>query len=296
MSERIVWLNGEFLPESEARISVRDRGFLLGDGCFETVSCYAGTLFRLNEHLDRLRVSLDVAGIRCSRAMDEIAAAAEMLPSRAGLSEARVRITMSRGTNCEVYPSEVSDATVLITAVHQPPVPKEAFETGWTATICKDLVHPGGATWVRAKSVSRLWLVMAAAEADREGADEAIMKGPDGGIVEGTRSNIFVVRADEVVTSPTASGALPGITRAEILQIAARLGLATAERRLPVEDLVSADECFLSKTTTGPVPITSVDGRAIGSGRPGDVTLRLADEYERVVRSACGPEARVRDL
>jgi branched-chain amino acid aminotransferase len=296
MSEQVVWLNGAFLPESEAHIGVGDRGFLLGDGCFETVSCYAGTLFKLSEHLDRLRVSLDVAGIRCSRPMEKIAAAAGMLPSRAGLRDARVRITISRGTDCEVYPSEVSDSTVLITAVHQPPVPKEAFEQGWKATICRDLIHPGSAIWIRAKSVSRLWLVMAAADADREGVDEAFMRGPDGGIVEGTRSNIFVVRGGEVVTPSTSSGALPGITRAEILQIAFRLGLATTERRLPVEDLLSADECFLSKTTTGPVPITSVDGQAIGSGKPGDVTLRLADEYEKVVQSVCGPQARVRGL
>jgi branched-chain amino acid aminotransferase len=327
MSERIVWLNGEFLPEREAHISVRDRGFLLGDGCFETMSCYVGTLFRLREHMARLGASLELARIPAPRPLDEIAEAASALPGENGLTEARVRITISRGLDCEVGPFTAANGTVVITAVPQSPPPKEVFEAGWRAVICKNATHPGDTVWARAKSTSRLWIVLAAAEAEEAGVDEAILLDRDGYVVEGTRSNVFMVRGSYLITPPvdtsigvlstdavrnarrlgvnverTCSGALAGITRAEVVGrgpdargIAERLGLGVEERMVGVEELMAADECFLTRTTAGVAPISEIDGRRIGPGGPGLITLQIADAYEKIVQSVCGPAARVRE-
>ena len=295
ISDRNVWLNGEFLGEADAHISVRDRGFLVGDGCFETLIVYGGVPWKLDEHLARLERSMELLHIRRTRTPEEIAKVVRELPAMNNLDNARVRITVSRGLDCEALPGRVGDPTILITATPQPPVPKASFTDGWRAIVCRTVEHPGGTIWTRAKSTSRIWLVIAGGEAERAQVDEALISDHRGCLIEGTRSNFFIASGGRLVTPPAESGALAGITRAEIISLAKAMGIETIESDITPDDVYAADECFISRSTAGVVPIVRLDDHPIGAGTPGPIALRLADAYEQAVRSICGPDARVRE-
>jgi len=275
-----VWLNGQVLEASEARISPLDRGFLLGDGLFETLACHQGAPFLWEEHLDRLEASAKALDIGFpGRAM--LRDAVMWVVAANGLAHAdaaRVRITLTRGEGGEgggVWPDEVLAPTVLVTAspVH---LPAGLAEDGAAAITSAVRAVAGAPTH---KSTSFQPNVLAKGEARRAGAWEALLRNERGEVAEGATSNVFAVRAGELHTPPPEAGILPGVTRAFVLRMARDLGITAEESALRPQALAGAGEAFLTSSLAGIVPLVRLDGEPIGSGAPGPVTRRLQRAY-----------------
>ncbi|HWH07872.1 MAG TPA: aminotransferase class IV [Candidatus Thermoplasmatota archaeon] len=279
---RTVWLNGRLLPEEEARISPFDRGFLLGDAVFETMRAYGGRPFRVEEHLARLRRSCEVA--RLPFPEEARGALADVLRAN-GLADAALRVTVSRGPGGRgASPRGAGPPTVLVTATAVEPRP-EVWSRGLRLATAR-LPRPQGLD-PGVKTTNYLVNVLAKAQAEDAGADDALFVDADGLVVEATQANVFAVLRDRLVTPPLSSGCLPGVTRAALLDLAPDAGLRAAEAALPREALLEADEVFLSASVLEVGPVVALDGLQMGGGRPGPVARRLHALY----RKAAGGQA-----
>lgn len=281
-SGAVVWLNGRVLPLAEARISPLDRGFLHGDGAFETLRAYRGKPFLLDAHLDRLELAGKELALPLPDRATLARAVGEVLRANA-LAEARVRITVSRGEDGPDLWPEAPVPTVLVTA--QPvALPSWLYERG-AAVVTSSLRVPARA---HSKSTSFQAHVLAKGEARRAGAWEALLLNDRGEVAEGATSNVFALLDGEVVTPPTAAGALAGITRAAVLRLAQpALCLGAREAVLRPRDLLAAREVFLCSSVAEVVPVVRVDGQAVGDGHPGPVTRAVLDAYRAEVARAC---------
>ena len=291
---RHVWLDGALVATADARIPVTDRGFQLGDAVFETLRARRGAAIELADHLARLRESAAALEIGLpddpqafGRAISELLAAEGLDRDGADGSppaDAAVRITVSRGPLAArgMLPSTWRTArpTILVQAwPHVPPAPA-VLEEGLrviTSGVRRDPVSPLGAV----KSTSRAEHVYGRLQAEREGADEAVFLTIDGFVAEATSANVFVIAGADLATPSRSSGILAGTTRSWLLGHAAGEGLRPVERDLRPDDLLQADEAFLSSSVAGIVPVVSVDRRPIGSGRPGPRTGALREARER---------------
>jgi D-alanine transaminase len=277
----IACVNGRFLPITQAKVSVEDRGFQFGDGVYEVVRSYHGRL--LDAHLERLEQS--AAAIRLS--MRYSRAQWRRLILRAyGLSrfpEAKVYLQLTRGVapRDHRFPKSVRP-TVVITVRKLDPLPETVRRKGVRVITTPDL------RWARCdvKSLNLLANVLAREEARAAGVFEAILV-RDGHVTEGSVSNVFCVINGAVTTSPTDPSILPGITRAVTLDLIRREGLRLVERAVGVEELRGAEEVFLTGTTVEIVSVVAVDGKAIGNGAPGPVTQRLAQAFAAMVEAEC---------
>jgi branched-chain amino acid aminotransferase len=267
-----VHVNGELLPEQNARISVHDRGFLLGDGLFETMRAAGGRVLHLDQHLARLSRGAAVLGFE--------------LPPRAGLAdavhstlaandlssrEAVVRLTVSRGVGPRglAPPLRPSPTVVIITAPLTAPLPVQ--QTAITLPFRLDAASP----LVGLKTLNYLPQILGRQAALAAGADEGIFLNHADALVEGCASNLFWVRGNLLCTPDLTCGPLPGITRAIALTLASTLGLSVREGAFARSALAEADEAFLTNSVLGFMPLTRLDDRAIGQGKPGSVTARL---------------------
>jgi len=288
MSEPLCWLNGKLVPLGQARISPLDRGLLYGDGLFETMRAYHGGIFRLVAHLERL-----LAGARALRfpfALDagELARACEDTVRANGLREAYVRLTVTRGVGG--LPSELDaspEPTVLVVAREFHGYPAELRERGMRAVIAP-VRRNASSPLARVKSLNYLDSLLARAWAADSGADEALMLDPEGSVVEGSASNLFVVEGGAVGTPPVSAGVLPGITRECVLGLCADLGIEAGERTITPDDLTGADEAFLTNSLMEVMPLTRVGGLRMGEGRPGALTGRLLQAYRDLVADEAG--------
>ena len=284
---RAVWLNGRVVDGDSPQLSVFDRGFLLGDGIFETLRTTRGAPVELEEHLARLHDSAAGLGIPLPHEVDRrLEAGIIELLAAAGLGgpngDASVRITVSRGVfhGRGLLPTdENAEPTIVIQAWPIAPPPPGHLDAGLhlvASAVRRDPESPLAAL----KTTSRADYVFARLEARKAGADDAIFLTVDGHLSEATSANLFVVRAAELATPSLACAILPGTTRSWILAWAAEVGLATQEGWLTTRDLAEADEAFLSSSVAGILPVTRFEGRPIGSGRPGPwtVTARAARE------------------
>ena len=271
----IAVVNGSVMPLTEAKVSVEDRGFQFGDGVYELVRCYRGRPFRLEEHLGRLERSaqaIELPSLGPRDAWQRLIAAAV---SRSGYQDARVYIQATRGAapRTHAFP-EPPVLTTVITVRAIEPIPPAVREAGVSVILVPDL------RWGRChiKSINLLPNVLAREQAKRQGAWEALFV-RDGAVMEGSGSNVFAVIHGTVVTPPEGPMILSGITREAILSLAREIGrsggLDVAERPLPVEALRTADEVFLTATSFEVLSVTAVEGRPVGSGKPGEVTLAL---------------------
>ena len=286
-----VWVDGRLLPAAGPHLSVADRGFQLGDGIFETLRARGGRATELAEHLERLRHSADGLDIhlepgaeeRITTGIDELLLA-EGLAGPAG--DASVRITVSRG----VFPGrgllpavEGIPPTIVIQAWPVTPPPPDHLSRGLhviASAIRRDPENP----LVALKTTSRADYVHARIEARRAGAEDAVFLTIDGFLSEATTANVFLVRGDELATPSLACAILPGTTRSWVLGWAARSGLRATEGWLTTRDLAEADEAFLCSSVAGILPVTRFDGRPIGAGLPGAVTLRAREAREAFIR------------
>ena len=263
----IVYLNGRYLPASRAQVSAFDRGFLYGDGLFETVRIYRGIPFALDAHLKRMRASGRRIGLvipHHARIWNGIIR--ELLRrNRLLASNTAVRLTVIRGIGGEgLLPPRRVHPTVLLTLRRLDPEIPHLQERGVAVVLLP--FHPGiGAFLAGVKTVDYLTASIAKRIARRRGAYEGVYCTPNGEILEGTTSNIFIVRGRSVLTPRLASGVLPGVTRSLVLKIAASEGFRAHEQRIKIEDLKKAEEAFLTASTIEILPIRSVENRRVGN-------------------------------
>lgn len=267
-----IWLNGSILDAEQAAIPVSDRGFTLGDGLFETIKAVGGHALRLDGHWARLEDGARL--LRLSLPLDRagLENAIPQVLSANGLSDAALRLTVSRGPGQRgLLPPEPCAPTVVLSAGPLPPALGPA-----RAVIAREVRRNAHSPLARIKALSYLDNILARLEAQERGADDALLLNTEGRLAESTIANLFVVLADgTIVTPPVAEGALPGVRRAALLA-----ELAAEERPLPPEALDNAREAFLSNALSIR-PLVAVDGHPIADGLPGDLTRRLLNGMDR---------------
>lgn len=275
-----VYLNDKFVPEEEAVVSVFDHGFLYGDGVYETMRAYRGRVFQLAEHLARLERSASRILLHLPASQDRLAALVRESLERNQLPEAYLRVTVSRGPGeIGLDPALSKSPTLVIIAKPFHPYPVSFYTEGVAAIVAKTRRNAPEALPPQVKSLNCLNNVLAKLEAKAAGVHDALMLNQQGELTEGTTSNVFVVKSGRLRTPKVECGILDGITRSVLLRLAHEQGITTEEMRLTGDDLFTADECFLTNTTQEVLPVTRVDGRMIGDGRPGPFTRRLHDLF-----------------
>jgi D-alanine transaminase len=272
----LVYLNGEFLPASEARVSVDDRGFLFADGLYEVVRIYSGRPYEMNEHLGRMRSGLDSLRIDFDD-MDGVREIALRLLKEndvRGDGVIYVQITRGAAPRKHHFPPPDTRPTVYIAARPYTPYPAESWEDGVGAITVPDT------RWPRCdiKSISLLPNILANQAAQEAGVFEAILV-RDGVVTEGSHSNVWAVRDGRLLTYPASNYILSGITRARVFELADSLGIEAAEEPFRIEDVPALDEVFLSGTTTEIMPVVRIDGTDVVDGEPGPITRRLMDAF-----------------
>ena len=277
----IAWVNGRLLAPEEAAISVLNRGFLYGEGLFETMRAYRGRVFRLRQHLERLGEGAGELDLRppgpglLTEAVNEAIAGS-------GLEEATVRLSVTPGL---AGSSPTPTVVVLVRPLTLPPA--ERYSRGCRA-VCVPAAQAAGTPLRRVKSLNYLDKLLAQRAAADAGADEAILVDPDGSVVEGAMRNVFAVMQSELVTPPASRGLLPGITRQAVLEVAERLDMRQGERDIRSAELSGAEECFLTSSIAEILPVASVDGRPMPAPVPGPKTRALTEGYRRLVAEELG--------
>ncbi len=277
----IVYLNGAFVPKSEAKIPAMDYGFLYGYGLFETMRAYGGTVFRLDSHLARLKKSADRLGIAVEAAELSNAVKGTLLKNR--LKDARIRLTVSIGEGGMVPdPSSCTKTTVLVAAARYVPYPPEVYRKGFRL-IVSSIRRNSQSPLPCMKTANYLENMLARQEAKAAGVDDALLLNEKGQIAEASASNFFLVSGNTLKTPPPESGILPGITRDVILELAKQLGVKAIEADSHMEELSTADESFLTNSIIEVMPVISIDRRTVGSGKPGTITVKLMTAYKDLV-------------
>jgi len=284
--ELLVYIDGAFYPKSEAKISVYDHGLLYGDGVFEGIRAYGGSVFKLKEHMDRLFRSAHAIKLTMPLTKQGLMDAVLETLRRNNLRDAYIRLLVTRGFgDIGVDPRKCPKASIII--ITEPLLPAfgvEAQEKGISAVITWIRRDRVDATSHEVKSLNYLNSMLAKLEAFDAGADEAVMLDTRGLVSEAPTSNLFIVKNDEVATPPPTAGVLCGITRGIVMEIASKLGFRVTERDITPSELISADEVFLTGTHAEIVPVTKIAERIIGDGRVGSVTRRIINEFKVVTR------------
>jgi branched-chain amino acid aminotransferase len=286
--EGIVYLNGELIAASEARISVFDHGFLYGYGLFETMRAYRGRIFLLERHLKRLVQSADTIGMGSGLAGVDLARACQDTLEANNLQDARIRLTVTNGES-DTFPwaGGSGRATVVVTAIPYAPPESERYVQGVKIGLTS-LRRCQQSLLSSIKSTDYLLSVLARMEAARQGLHETLMLNDDGFIAEGSGSNVFFVKASRLVTPSLGSGILPGITRQVVLELADRLGITVTEGTVGLGSLKHSDEAFLTNSMIEIMPLVQVrddagDTITIGSGKPGRMTKKFMADYRAMV-------------
>ncbi|MEO6572498.1 MAG: aminotransferase class IV [Polyangiaceae bacterium] len=272
-----IWVNGELFSPAEARVPVMGHGYLYGDGVFETLRTYGGIPFRLEAHLDRLKIALATIRIDAAPSPEELAASFAVTLKAAGLAESYCRITVSRGVGEGLDPRTCGPPTVVIAVLPLSAYPDAAYTSGITGTFLwprarGDMPPPSVKTTSYQRTVlARLTL------ADR-GAGEGFFLDEEGNATEGTVSNLFMVKGGSLVT-PHEDVCLAGITRAEVLAIARTSGIIVEEGTISRKAISEADEVFVTSSLAELLPVTRIDERRVGSGAPGPMHAALLTEY-----------------
>ena len=258
------WLNGNLVPPHQATVSVFDHGLLYGDGVFEGIRFYNGRAFRLQEHLDRLALSARAIALALPYTLGQMADAVEHTVAATGAADGYLRLVVTRGVGpLGLDPTRCHSPSVFIIADRLQLVSGETRAQGAKVVIAATRrLGPDGLD-PRIKSLNYLNHILARLEASNAGADEAILLNSAGRVAEGSADNIFIVRGGELLTPPVMEGALDGITRQVVLEVAAELGIPHRETALAPYDLFVADECFLTGTGAELIPVGTIDGRPL---------------------------------
>jgi branched-chain amino acid aminotransferase len=282
---RIIFMNDRLVPEDEARVSVFDHGLLYGDGVFEGLRSYSGTVFRLDAHLDRLWASARAICLEIPLSKAAVAKAVNDTLAANKLSDGYVRLVVTRGAgSLGLDPNRTKNPQVIVIADTISLYPREFYEQGLKIVTAATQRVQSAALSPRIKSLNYLNNIMAKLEGLRAGCVEALMLNHKGEVAECTGDNVFVVRSGVLLTPPPDAGILEGITRNAVMELAREAGIDCREATLTRHDLYTADECFLTGTAAEVIPVVDIDGRTIGSGTPGPVTKQLTTAFHALVR------------
>ena len=285
-----IYLDGEIVPESQAKISVFDHGLLYGDGIFEGIRFYNGRVFRLEQHIRRLYDSAKAILLKIKLTPEEMTRAVCDTVKANGLRDGYIRLVITRGVGpMGLNPYKCPNSSVFIIAATISLYPEEAYRNGLTmATVATrrpshDILSP------QVKSLNYLNNVMAKVEAIQAGAEEGLMLNDVGLVAECTGDNLFIVRDGAISTPPLTAGALDGITRGVVFDIAAELGIPCRERDLSRHDIYTADECFLTGSAAEVIAAVQLDQRPIGTGKPGEITNRVIAKFRELTQTTGTP-------
>ena len=277
---RVVYINGEFIPEEDARITVYDHGLLYGDGAFEGVRAYCGRVWKLHEHVARLYRSAHALQFELPITREEMADVIRQALRMNGITDGYIRVTITRGRGLGLDPRVCKKATVIIMTDELSLYPKAMYESGLELVTVSTRVPPSQCLEPRIKSLGKyVCNIQAKLEANRVGAGEGLMLNLEGYVAEATGDNIFIVQDEVLITSSPCVGILEGITRNAVMEIARGMGIEVREAMFHLYDVYNADECFLTGTAAEVIPVTTVDGRTIGSGKPGPMTAKLMEAF-----------------
>lgn len=285
-----IFLNGKYVSEKAAAISVFDHGLLYGDGVFEGIRVYGGKIFRLREHLDRLFTSAKTILLSIPMSREQLTRACIETCRLNRIRDGYMRLVVTRGAGTlGLNPFKCKNPSVFIIAATIELYPEELYRKGASLVTAATMRTPHAAVSPCIKSLNYLNNILAKIEGITAGADESVMLNSDGFVAECSGDNIFIVKDKQLLTPPISAGALKGITRGVIFELAAGAGVPAHETNLMRFDLFNADECFLTGTAAEIIPAVRLDGRQIGRGRPGPITLDLMRRFRQMTRSEGTP-------
>lgn len=281
----VIWLDGAWVDKAAAKVSVFDHGLLYGDGIFEGIRAYNGCVFRLTEHLERLSDSARAINLTIPMTIAEIGALIEEGVSKANLKDAYIRALVTRGVgDLGIDPRKCVKASVIVIIDSIKMWAPERYENGLSLVTAGTPIPHRESLSPRVKSLNYLPHVLAKIEANNAGADDALMLAAAGHVCEGTGMNIWSVKKGVLRTPPSHAGILLGVTRGVIFELAAAAGYEAREAMLNRYDLYTADEVFLCGTGAEVAPIRQIDGRPIGDGKPGPITVDVMRRFRALTR------------
>ena len=281
-----VFVDGKFVDEKKAVVSVFDHGLLYGDGVFEGIRAYNGRVFKLSEHVDRLFYSAKAILLKIPMSHRAICEAVRAACKRNKIRDGYIRLVVTRGAGTlGLDPNRCSNPQVIIIADKIQLYPETFYKKGLEIVTVPTTRNHTNAVNPAIKSLNYLNNILAKIEAINAGCVEAIMLNSQGFVAECTGDNVFMLKGGELLTPPLAAGALYGITRSVAIELAESLGIKAKEPNLTRYDLYNADEVFITGTAAEVVPVVKIDGRQIGSGKPGKLTKRLIKAYQDLTNS-----------
>src|SRR6476646_5836831 len=275
-----IYIDGSYFGENEAKISVFDHGLLYGDGIFEGIRAYNGRIFKLKEHIDRLFYSAKAILLTIPVSHAELTKAVVETCRQNQLHDGYIRLVVTRGIGTlGLNPNRCKNPSVIIIADKIQLYPPELYHKGMEIITVPTVRNLHSALNPAIKSLNYLNNILAKIEANNSGCEEAIMLNAEGYVSECTGDNLFIVKNGHLQTPPLSAGALYGITRKVVMEMAGESGMEVTEPNLTRHDLFNADECFLTGTGAELVSVVKIDGRVIGTGKPGRVTEKLIAQY-----------------
>ncbi len=285
-----VYIDGKYYDEQNAKISVFDHGLLYGDGIFEGIRAYNGRVFKLKEHIDRLFYSAKAILLTIPLSHEQVSRAVVDTCRENKIHDGYIRLVVTRGVGgLGLNPNKCKHPSVIVIADKIQLYPPEMYERGLEIITVPTTRNLHGAVNPAIKSLNYLNNILAKIEANLGGCEEAIMLNSLGYVAECTGDNIFILKHGKMFTPPLSAGALYGITRSVVMDLARESGVEVAEPDLTRYDLFNADECFLTGTGAELIPVVKIDGRVIGDGHPGPITRDLVKRYKALTYASGEP-------
>ena len=286
----LIYIDGEFLPKAEAKVSVFDHGLLYGDGVFEGIRSYNGRVFKLDEHLERLYDSAKAIMLEIPISIETMEETVLETLRRNHLTEAYIRLIVTRGFgDLGLDPDKCPKPSIIIIADKIVLYPQKYYEEGLEIVTVSVRRNYAEAINPRIKSLNYLNNILAKIEGKQAGAEEVLMLNAEGYVVECSGDNIFWIKNEVLVTPPVHMGILEGVTRNSVIDLAREAGMRVEERVFTRHDLYIADECFLTGTAAEVIPVVKIDRRSIGDGQPGKITQRLITAFRQLANSTGTP-------
>ena len=285
-----IYLDGKYCDAKNAKISVFDHGLLYGDGIFEGIRAYNGRVFKLREHTDRLYYSAKAILLNIPLSPAQMQEAVLETCRRNKIRDGYIRLLVTRGVGgLGLNPKKCRAPSVIIIVDRIQLYPPEYYERGLDLITVPTVRNLHSALNPAIKSLNYLNNILAKIEANNGGCEEAIMLNAEGFVAECTGDNIFIIKGGQMFTPPLSAGALYGITRGVVIDMAREASIAVAEPNLTRYDLFNADECFLTGTGAELIPVVKIDGRVIGAGKPGPITRSLVQKYKALTQVSGEP-------
>jgi len=285
-----IFIDGKFYSERDAKISVFDHGLLYGDGVFEGIRAYNGRVFKLKEHIDRLFYSAKAILLEIPMSPGKISEAVLESCRVNKIRDGYIRLVVTRGVGTlGLNPRSCKNPSVIVIADKIQVYPEELYAHGMEIVTVATARNLHSALNPAIKSLNYLNNILAKIEANNAGVEEAVMLNAEGFVAECTADNLFILKKDELLTPPLSAGALYGITRQTVMELAEQSGLKVSEPNLTRYDLFCADECFLCGTGAEIMPVIKIDGRVIGGGKPGKITRKLVEDYHALTKMSGEP-------